>query len=448
MASPDPFQPLKDALAVSPTNVPLRLHLADALVAAAKADEAEGLLKEGLTRTPGEPQLKLALAKVYLSLGKFSAGVVVCEDILRGKGAPPEAKVLLAKLLHQDGETGRAVTMYKSALDDDPDLADAVFEMTLGIGGDDDDDVIDGRIRAAMGGGMPDEDAPGEIERPKLTFDNVGGMDAIKEEIRLKIIYPLTHADLFKAYGKTIGGGVLLYGPPGCGKTHLARATAGEVQAGFLPVGLHDVLDMWVGTSEKQLHALFQQARRNNPCVLFFDEVDALAASRADFRQSASRFLINQFLNELDGVNTTNEGVLVLAATNAPWHMDSAFRRPGRFDRILFVPPPDQTARAAILRLHLVGKPQKDLDFDAVAKATTEFSGADLKAVVDRAVEGKLKEAMKSGIPSPLSTKDLLAAAGGLKPSTREWFADARNYAMYANDGGLYDDLAKYLKVR
>lgn len=448
MPLPDPLQPLKDALAVSPTNIPLRLHLADALVAAAKADEAEGLLKDGLARTPGEPRLKLALAKVYLSLGKFSAGVIVCEDVLRGKDAPAEAKVLLAKLLHQDGDTGRAVTMYKSALDDDPELADDEFEAKLGINATDDDDVVDGRLREALGGGMPTEDAPGEIERPKITFTDVGGMDAIKEEIRLKIIYPLTHADLFKAYGKTIGGGVLLYGPPGCGKTHLARATAGEVKAGFISVGLHDVLDMWVGNSEKQLHALFQQARRNTPCVLFFDEVDALAASRADFRQSTSRLIINQFLNELDGVNTSNEGMLVLAATNAPWHMDSAFRRPGRFDRILFVPPPDAAARAAILRLHLAGKPQKDVDFAAVAKATEEFSGADLKAVVDRAIEGKLKEAMKTGIPSPLSTKDLVAAAGLQKPSTREWFADARNYAMYANDGGLYDDLAKYLKVR
>jgi AAA+ superfamily predicted ATPase len=449
MALPDPLQPLKDALLVSPTNVPLRLHLADAMIAAAKADEAEGLLKDGLARTPTDARLKVALAKVYLALGKFSAGVVVCEDALRSHDAPGEAKVLLAKLLHQNGETARAVSEYKAAVEDDEDLTDAEFEARLGIGAENvDRSAFDGMLREAVGGGMPTETSPGEIERPKIGFADVGGMEGIKEEIRLKIIYPLTHADLFKAYGKTVGGGVLLYGPPGCGKTHLARATAGEVKAGFVSVGLHDVLDMWVGNSEKQLHDLFQKARRNNPCVLFFDEVDALAASRADFRQSTSRLVINQFLNELDGVTASNEGVLVLAATNAPWHMDSAFRRPGRFDRILFVPPPDQPGRAAILRLQLVGKPQKDVDFDAVAKATHEFSGADLKAVVDRAIEAKLTDAMKTGIPSPLSTRDLVTAAGIQKPSTREWFADARNYAMYANDGGLYDDLAKYLKVR
>src|SRR5207302_7291559 len=128
-----------------------------------------------------------------------------------------------------------------------------------------------------------------EVERPKITFNDVGGMEALKEEIRLKIIHPLTHADLYKAYGKKIGGGILLYGPPGCGKTHLARATAGEVKAGFLAVGINEVLEMWVGQSERNLHAVFDRARANRPCVLFFDEVDALGASRADLRHGGAR---------------------------------------------------------------------------------------------------------------------------------------------------------------
>src|SRR5207253_7673484 len=129
-------------------------------------------------------------------------------------------------------------------------------------------------------------------------------MDKVKEEIRLKIILPLEHPELFQAYGKKVGGGILMYGPPGCGKTHLARATAGEVKAGFLSVGINDVLNMWIGQSEHQLHELFEQARRNKPCVLFFDEVDALGASRTDMKQSAGRQLINQFLSEMDGVQT------------------------------------------------------------------------------------------------------------------------------------------------
>jgi SpoVK/Ycf46/Vps4 family AAA+-type ATPase len=269
----------------------------------------------------------------------------------------------------------------------------------------------------------------------------------LKEEVRLKIIYPLTHADMFKAYGKSAGGGILMYGPPGCGKTHLARATAGEVQAGFIAVGIHDVLDMWIGNSERNLHSLFDQARRNAPCVLFFDEVDALGASRTDMKTSAGRHLINQFLSELDGVKSANEGVLILGATNAPWHLDSAFRRPGRFDRILFVPPPDAAARAAILRLHLRGKPVEDVDYEAVAKKADGFSGADLKAVVDVTIENKLRDAMKSGVPTPIRTKDLTGSISSQKPTTREWFATAKNYALYSNQGGAYDDILKYLKL-
>src|SRR5262249_47439661 len=161
--------------------------------------------------------------------------------------------------------------------------------------------------------------------------------------------------------------------------------------------------------SERNLHELFERARQHRPCVLFFDEVDALGASRSDLRHSTGRQLINQFLAELDGLQGGNEGVLILAATNAPWHLDSAFRRPGRFARILFVPPPDGRARAGILRILLHGKPSQDVDFDLLAKKTDHFSGADLKAVVDVAVEQKLREAMKAKQLKPLTTRDLLA---------------------------------------
>ena len=212
-------------------------------------------------------------------------------------------------------------------------------------------------------------------------------------------------------------------------------------------MGINDVLDMWIGNSERNLHSLFERARENKPCVLFFDEVDALGASRSDMRQHAGRQLINQFLAEMDGVKSSNDGVLILAATNAPWHLDSAFRRPGRFDRVLFVPPPDAAARAGILRLQCKGKPLAEIDFDALGKKAENFSGADLKAVVDVAIERKLQEALKAGAAKPLTTKDFTAAIGTLKPTTKEWFATARNYALYSNQGGIYDDILQFLKL-
>ena len=262
----------------------------------------------------------------------------------------------------------------------------------------------------------------------------------------MKIIHPLAHPELYKAYGKTAGGGILLYGPPGCGKTHLARATAGEIKAAFLAVGINDILDMWIGQSERNLHEIFEQARRSRPCVLFFDEVDALGANRSDMRHTGRQMLINQFLSEMDGIQANNEGVLVLAATNMPWQVDAAFRRPGRFDRMIFVPPPDASARAAILRILCRGKPVQEIDYDLLSKRTDGYSGADLKGVLDRAVEAKLREAIKDGVPKPLTTRDLTTATAEVKPSTREWFATARNHALFANQGGAYDDILKYLK--
>ena len=391
--------------------------------------------------------MKLGLSRAFFQQGKNSHALVILEDLVKDPKVPPRAFVLHAKILAGIGEIHQAVTQYKRAVELDRSLADTEFATRLGIGANESEsEVVEGKVRAAWG--EDEEAAPKtEIERPKINFHDVGGMEKVKEEIRLKIIHPLTHADLYAAYGKPVGGGILMYGPPGCGKTYLARATAGEIKAAFISVGINDVLDMWIGNSERNLHSLFEQARQNKPCVLFFDEVDALGASRADMRHHAGRQLINQFLSEMDGVKSSNEGVLILAATNAPWHLDSAFRRPGRFDRVLFVPPPDAAARAAILRLQCKGKPVDEIDFDHLGKKTENFSGADLKAVVDVAVERKLQEALKTGVPKPLGTKDLAAAAGTLKPTTKEWFATARNYALYSNQGGIYDDILQYLKI-
>jgi transitional endoplasmic reticulum ATPase len=436
MTFSDPVPALREALQFSPDNVPLRLHLAETLLTRGEAEVAEREYAQALKFAPDNTTAKFGLARSLHQIGQLSAALALLESLLKQADPPGEWLALHARVLLQSGDLTQAAQQFRRAVEQNADLQDSDLAERLAA------------VPVAGWAGADEsvESANRSIERPKLTFADVGGMEDLKEQIRLKIIYPLANAELYKAYGKTIGGGILMYGPPGCGKTHLARATAGEIQANFIAVGLNDVLDMWLGNSERNLHDLFDQARRNSPCVLFFDEADALAASRSDFRQSNARMLINQFLTELDGVEHSNEGVLILAATNAPWHLDSAFRRPGRFDRILFVPPPDGAARAGILRLLCKGKPMADLDFDFIAKKTDQLSGADLKAVVDIAVEKKLQEAMKTGKPQPLVTKDLVAAAHTVKPSTREWFSSARNYAVHANQDGTYNDILDYLK--
>ena len=448
--SDETISALREALKVSPTNIPLHKHLAESLQRLGRLGEAEAAYREALAVAPHQVEIKLGLADAYYQQQKNSESLVILEDLIEQSDPSPEAYMMHAKLLLRAGEPGRAAHQYREAIEIDPACADADLAEELGVrsfSDEIDEDEVDGRMRERARE-LPVGPLEFDVERPSVAFDDVGGMDQVKEEIRMKIILPMSQPELFEAYGKKIGGGILMYGPPGCGKTFLSRATAGEVKAGFLSVGISDVLDMWIGNSEKNLHELFEQARRNKPCVVFFDEVDALGASRSDMRHSGGRHLINQFLSELDGVQDNNEGLLILAATNAPWHLDNAFRRPGRFDRILFVPPPDEMARASILRLLLTGKPTDGVEFDKVAKKTHEFSGADLKAVVDVSVEAKLRDAMKSGSLQPLRTKDLITAAGQIKPSTREWFATARNYALYSNQGGVYDDILKFLKLR
>lgn len=427
---------LLEALQYSPDNIPLRLQVAQLLLNDNLYSEAAEQFQIVLEKSNRNLKAHSGLAECFFNLKKYSAAVIIYEQM--GCALSFRDQIFFVRCLIKENALEQAIDVYQSIIAIHPDFRD---------------DEIDSYLR------MPAVDADGEdeadtasnlyfMQKPKEKFADVGGMKRVKDEISMKIIQPLKNPDLYKAFGKKIGGGILLYGPPGCGKTFLAKATAGEIDAKFISIGLHDILDMWIGNSEKNLHAVFELARKNKPCVLFFDEVDAIGASRSDLKQSAMRHVINQFLSELDGATSDNEGILILAATNAPWSVDPAFRRPGRFDRIIFVEPPDEGARAEILKSLLQEKPVDDVDADKVAKEMNNYSGADLKAVIDIAVEEKLRESMEKGVIQPLQTKDLLKAVKQHRPTTLEWFASARNYALYANESGLYDDILKHLKIK
>jgi AAA+ superfamily predicted ATPase len=289
----------------------------------------------------------------------------------------------------------------------------------------------------------------GEIEEdvaPTVTFTDVGGMDDVKVRLGRAFLQPLKNPSIYRKYGKNIGGGLVLYGPPGCGKTFVARAVAGEIGARFMSVGLNDVLDMWLGESERKLHEIFENARRRAPALVFLDEIDALGQRRTHLKHSAGRNVVNQLLAELDGIGGRNEGVFFLAATNHPWDLDPALRRPGRFDRLLFVPPPDIKARAEILALKMRERPVGKVDLARLAKATHGFSGADLAAVVDAASDLAIEKSLSTQREVALDDALLHAALKDVRPSTRPWFETARNYAVYSNEGGSYDELLEFLR--
>ena len=487
------IQALREAVRIAPDDVELRRMLAAALLdddPAASVDE----YREVVRCAPDDQVAIMGLARAFQAADRLSAAIVVVDDLIARHGETGGALALRARLLAQEGDIAAAASAYRAAIRMDPSQVDVAFAARLGgaLGSPTPDEgpapwvappaesppSTGSRPGRAPDGSAPpapdpaidrrgargshdddrervpviedsadDDRATIDVERPKITFEDVGGMEAVKEEIRLKIIAPVEHAELYAAYGKTAGGGILLFGPPGCGKTYLARAAAGQIGRGFISVGISDVLEMWLGQSERNLRDVFDGARAHRPCVLFFDEVDALAANRTDLRHSAGRNVVNQFLSELDGIESSNEGVLVLGATNAPWHLDPAFRRPGRFDRVIFVPPPDAAARAAILRIMLRGKPAADVDVEAVAARLELFSGADIKGLVDLTVERKLAQAMRDGIPTPIRTKDLLDAAKSTIPTTKEWLATARNHVLFANQSGLYDAVRPWLKL-
>jgi len=428
---------LREALKHSPENIPLRMLLAETLSTLNLLEEAE-IEFTLLLKMSKDIKIKLGLAQVFFKKENYSACNVILEDAIQNGTQELDILVLYTKALLKENLIDKATNVYRQILAINPNYMDETLDSQLRVKEQDrhetqdDSTELDNRF----------------LQKPTVNFSDVGGMETVKKEIELKIIKPLLHPELYKMYGKKIGGGILLYGPPGCGKTYLAKATAGQVNAKFISVGLNDILDMWIGSSEKNLHEIFELARKNAPCVLFIDEIDALGASRSDMKQSSGRHLINHFLQELDGVNNSNDGVLILGATNMPWNLDAAFRRPGRFDRIIFVPPPDEITRESILKLKLKNKPTSIIDYVGIAKKAEHYSGADLDAIIDIAVELKLEAAFLDGLPKPIETKDLLLAIKKHKASTQEWFSTAKNFALFANDTGLYDDILSYLKIK
>ena len=365
-------------------------------------------------------------------------------------GAEPELAIVRARAHHAMGDQAAALAAYEAAVRANPTFEDRDLRAKIAATVRVHEAAADGpRLRVMSNDDTDDSEVTRLLqpEQPPVTFAEVGGLGEIKTQIEKRIILPFQKPALFARFKKKAGGGILLYGPPGCGKTLLARATAGQCNATFLNVAIEDVLDMWIGESERKLHALFDKARAAIPSVMFFDELEALAGKRQYTREATASKLVSQFLSEMDGFVKNNSGVLILAATNVPWAIDPAFRRPGRFDRVLFVPPPDRVARASILQILLRDRPIADnLDLALLAQRTSSFSGADLENLVDTAADHAIQASLASGSEVPIDQAHLIEALAEIKPTTTEWLTTARNYARYANEGGQYDEVLEFLR--
>ena len=306
---------------------------------------------------------------------------------------------------------------------------------------------VQGREAELNEGADPGGEDMWDVEASTLTLADVGGMQAVKDRLNMAFLAPLRNPEMRRLYGKSLKGGLMLYGPPGCGKTYIARALAGEMGASFVSITLTDILDQFIGNSEANLHSLFETARAHAPVVLFLDEIDAIGQKRSQASSSGWRGVTNQLLTEMDGIDSGNEGVFILAATNVPWDVDPALRRPGRFDRSVAVLPPDEPARQSILRHHLGSRPVEGIDLAHLARQTNGFTGADLAHLADSAVEYAMMDSMRTGTVRMVTMKDFKRALRQVRPSAGPWFSTARNIVAYGNRDGQYDDLAAYMRA-
>lgn len=419
------LEALRRAVAAMPDDVDLRLHLAELEIGAGERDAAIATLGEVLARAPGNT----AAQALMLRAVSGAPAPVAAPPPTPEAGNPPDAS-----------DAPASANPTEPAQSSDSDGFDwLAAEQDVGL------DVPPPFVKAPVGdSGIPDTRLFAS-ETSTITLADVGGMASVKERLEVAFLAPMRNPELRQLYGKSLRGGLLMYGPPGCGKTFIARAIAGELGASFLPIGIADVLDEYLGSSERNLHELFRQARRDAPCVVFVDELDTLGQRRSSHAAMMAG-VVNQLLTELDGIGTDNEGVFVLAATNQPWRVDSALRRPGRFDRTVLVLPPDEPARQAIFRSHLLERPVESIDLAALAEATDGYTGADIAHICETGAEYALMDSIHSGKARMIGMRDLMRAVGEVRPSIGPWLETARNIVQFGEDDGTFAELRAYLK--
>ena len=428
----DLISALTTAVAANPESLPLRLHLAELLLANGEPARAVTELSQVLVRDAANERAQQLMRDALGSpapepaQGAVADGTVVPEaaaGTASGADAVPAADTtgeIDWKRLEQEVD----VTI------DPPFVGQTEAAKPMLVSGDNEGAELD---------------APPET--PEVTLADVGGLQQVKDRLNVAFLEPMRNPEIAKAFQKSLRGGLLLYGPPGTGKTFIAKAIAGELGAKFLTVTVADVLNSFIGESEKNVQRLFERARRHAPCVLFIDELDSIGGKRSMYGSNATwmRGVVNQLLTELDGVGSNNDGVFVLAATNHPWDVDDALLRPGRFDRVVLVTAPDAPARIEILRGALDGRPLAGIDLAQLAQSTERFSGADLEHLATTAAEKAMADSIAAGQVRPITMADFHAALAEVQPTTGAWMHSAVNVVTFGNADGRYDELEQYL---
>jgi SpoVK/Ycf46/Vps4 family AAA+-type ATPase len=399
----------------TPDDVPLRLHLAELLLDVGKVEEAVTHVAAALQREPNSIDARALMGRA-----------------MAGQAGPPVPAVS-RQGMHRDEPTDRYTFNFKFNWEEaESQFADVTQPWR-----------IDPGTKPLV------VKPPYEVELATVRLSDIAGMAEVKRRLDSTFLAPLRNPDLRRKYGPSLRSGLLLYGPPGCGKTLLARAIAGEIGARFLAISLSELLDRWPGSAERNLHLVFAAARRAAPCVLFIDELDALDRKRSRSSGAGSaRAVLNQLLGEMDGTQQNNEGLSVLAAAEAPWEILPTMFAAGRFDRTLLVLPPDALAREAVLRQHLRDRPVSGVLAGELAKRTKDYSSADLALLCENAAERALRDSARNGKTRMIDIRDFEAALAAVRPSVGAWLTMARNGPKPAGVDAGYEELQHYLKLR
>jgi AAA+ superfamily predicted ATPase len=286
-----------------------------------------------------------------------------------------------------------------------------------------------------------------DFYRSKVKFDSVVGLDDVKKYLYENVVLAIQKPQLFEKYGKKRGLGLILYGPPGVGKTHIVNAIAGEAEANVIIARINQIVDMYTGNTEKNLHAVFEQARANAPCIIMFDELDAIGTKRsgsspAGGDNSAMRLAVNQFLTEMNGVEENPEGIYVIGTTNQPWDIDPALKRSGRFGDHIYLSPPNHRARVEMFRYSMKNKPKGRIGFGRLARATAGYSPADIERIVDKAAMKPLLHEHKYSKERKLKMKDIMSilkdkdTAGS---SLDEWYLMVKKDVISKTETNIVD---------
>jgi transitional endoplasmic reticulum ATPase len=320
------------------------------------------------------------------------------EKVLELQPKSYDAPLLIGDMAETKNDMLGARYWYERALSNNPEYTeaksrleriDALIHVDTKVGGgtsvqqmkpqEQKEEIVEGQIKKVA------------FFKSEIRFKDVIGLKKVKRYLAENVVLAIREPALFKKYGKKLGVGLLLYGPPGTGKTYVVKAIAGESGANVIIARVNQIVDMYTGNTEKNLHAIFEQARKNTPCIIFFDELDALGVKRggdggdAGGNSSALRLAVNQFLIEMSGVETNPEGIYVIGATNNPWDIDPALKRSGRFGDSVYIKPPTYTDRQNLFRYYTRNKPVGSLNLGRLARATMGYSPADIERIADKA---------------------------------------------------------------